>query len=61
MKATVHHEYGSPDVLELQEVNMPVVEDTQLCPYLRTPCPYFSVKSSSTSPGSACRPVTAFE
>ena len=34
---------------------------TQVCPYLITPCPYFSVKSWSTSPDSAWRPVTAFE
>lgn len=27
MKAIVHHEYGSPDVLELQEVTKPVVKD----------------------------------
>ncbi len=30
MKAIVYHEYGSPDVLELQEVDKPVVKDDQV-------------------------------
>jgi NADPH:quinone reductase-like Zn-dependent oxidoreductase len=30
MKAIVQHEYGSPDVLELQEVDKPVVEDDEV-------------------------------
>ena len=30
MKAIVYHEYGSPDVLELQDVDKPVVEDDEV-------------------------------
>jgi NADPH:quinone reductase-like Zn-dependent oxidoreductase len=30
MKAVVYHEYGSPDVLELQEIEKPVVNDDQV-------------------------------
>jgi NADPH:quinone reductase-like Zn-dependent oxidoreductase len=30
MKAMVYHEYGSPDVLELQEIGEPVVNDDQV-------------------------------
>ena len=30
MKAIIYHEYGSPDVLELQEVDKPVVKDDQV-------------------------------
>lgn len=30
MKAIVHHRYGSPDVLELQEVNRPVLTDDRV-------------------------------
>jgi NADPH:quinone reductase-like Zn-dependent oxidoreductase len=30
MKAIVYHEYGSPDVLELQEVDKPVVKDDEV-------------------------------
>jgi len=30
MKAIVYHEYGSPDVLELQEINTPVVKDDEV-------------------------------
>ena len=30
MKAIVYHEYGSPDVLELQEVDKPVAEDGEV-------------------------------
>jgi len=30
MKAIVHHEYGSPDVLELQEVAKPIVKDDDM-------------------------------
>src|SRR5262245_62231269 len=30
MKAVVHERYGRPDVLELREVDMPVVEDDQV-------------------------------
>jgi NADPH:quinone reductase-like Zn-dependent oxidoreductase len=30
MKAMVYHEYGSPDVLELQEIEEPVVNDDQV-------------------------------
>jgi NADPH:quinone reductase-like Zn-dependent oxidoreductase len=30
MKAMVYHEYGSPDNLELQEVEMPVVKDDEV-------------------------------
>ncbi|MGH3052799.1 MAG: NAD(P)-dependent alcohol dehydrogenase, partial [Gaiellaceae bacterium] len=29
MKAIVHHEYGSPDVLELQEIDKPVAKDDE--------------------------------
>jgi NADPH:quinone reductase-like Zn-dependent oxidoreductase len=29
MKTIVYHNYGSPDVLELQEIGMPAVEDDQ--------------------------------
>ena len=30
MKAIVHHEYGSPDVLELEEVDRPVAKDDEV-------------------------------
>ncbi len=30
MKAIVYHKYGSPDVLELQELDKPVVKDNQV-------------------------------
>lgn len=30
MKAIVYHEYGSPDVLELQDVDKPVVKDDEV-------------------------------
>ena len=30
MKAIVYHTYGSPDVLELQELDKPVVKDNQV-------------------------------
>ena len=30
MKAIVYHEYGSPDVLEFQDVDKPVVKDDEV-------------------------------
>src|SRR5688500_5909385 len=30
MKAIVHHKYGSPDVLELQEIDKPVAADDEV-------------------------------
>ncbi len=30
MKAIVYHKYGSPDVLELQELDKPVVKDDEV-------------------------------
>ena len=33
MKAMVYHRYGSPDVLELQEVEKPIVNDDQVLPF----------------------------
>jgi len=30
MKAIVYHEYGSPDVLELQDIDKPVAEDSEV-------------------------------